>query len=329
MVGRLILLCRVALVSRATLPTLAMSIAISVCSFVCSCKSANSTPAKIDVDADPVALLPAGPIVVARIDGRAAAASAGLGPALAELGTSESPLGDEVGFQPSRDVNRIVVGLYGGASVDWVAVLGGRFDTDKLAAATRTKGGSPIVSGTYAGFATHTAGATVYVPLTRQTVLAGSAAGVQRALNRISDSHAGPLVPPWMSEAVATPGAQLVLVGDFQTEPEAAAALASLNVAWTQHLEVARIIANFQPPGLNAAATLTYSSDAEAAVASDGIQSLGVWVRTLGPLLGGIRVQGLEVKQAAHDVQVAFALDDGSLRALAALATRFVPTPAR
>lgn len=323
MMRRLATFCRVALLSWMT------GLTVSAAFVLLSCKGANSTPAKFDVDADPVALLPVGPIVVGSLDARAASASLGLGPTLGQVAITVSPLGADAGFDPSRDVDRIVVGVYGGTPADWVAVLGGRFDVEKLTAATRTKNGSPVVAGTYGRFSTHTAGAQMYVPVTSRTLVAGSPDGVRRVLDRLAEGEPNRRVPPWMSEAVATAGAQLVVVGDFQTEPVAAAALASLNVPWMEHLQVARVVANFQTPGLNVAATLTYSSDAEAQAARDGIRSLGTWVRTLGPLLGGIQLQGLEVKEAARDVQCSFALDDRSLGKLAAMATRFIPAAAQ
>jgi hypothetical protein len=127
-----------------------------------------------------------------------------------------------------------------------------------------------------------------------------------------------------MSETLATAGAQLVFVGDFE-QPVASAMLATVNLPWIQHMQVARVIANFQPPGMNVAGTLTYPNEAEAASAASGARALGGWVRTLGPLLGGVQLQGLEVGAQGSDLRCAFALDDRTLRALTAMVPRLVP----
>jgi hypothetical protein len=315
----------VRIVSRGRARLVALAAAALWLAAIVSCKGGSVTPAKFDVDADPVAILPAGPILVGNLDARGAYASAALGPTLARLAAAAAPLGDEAGFVPSRDVDRVVVGVYGGASAEWMTVLVGRFDPAKLAAVTQTRAGAPVAAGAYGGFVTHTTGKTTYVPLTAHTLLAGSPEGVRRTLDRLADPHEARQVPPWMSETLATAGAQLVIVGDLQTDPIAAATVASLNLPWVQHLQVARIIANFGPPGMNVAGTLTYPDEAQAASAGDGLRSLGGWVRTLGPLLGGIQLQGLSVKAQARDLQCSFALDDRTLRALVALAPRFVP----
>jgi hypothetical protein len=289
-----------------------------------SCKGAN-TPAKFDVDADPVALLPDAPILVATLDAKAATASASLGPAVATLATAFDPLADDAVFNAQRDVDRIVVGIYGGNSAEWVGVLGGRFDPVRLAAVTQTKSGAPVASAVYGGFTTHAAGTTTYVPLTAHTLLTGSAEGVRRALDRLASGGAERRIPPWMSATLGTPGAQLVAVADLQTDPMAAATVATLDLPWLQHLQVARVIANFGPPGMNVAATLTYPNESEVASAADAVRGLAGWVRTLGPFLGGVQIQGLDVKAQGSDLQGSFALDDHTLRALTALLPRVLP----
>jgi hypothetical protein len=290
-----------------------------------ACKGARSTPAQFDVDADPVALLPAGPMGVVSLDARAAL-STPLGPELAQIAAANDPLGDESGLRPTDDVDRVVVGLYGGASVEWVVVLQGRFDPARLQGAAHGKNGAPVVAGTYAGFSTRTVGPTTYVPLTQRTLVAGSADGMRRLLDRLGDGHPDRRLPPWMNETLVTPGAQVVAVVDVQSQPVASAALATLDLPWIRRMQVARVIANFRAPGMNVAGTLTYASEAEAASAADGVRSLGGWIRTLGPLLGGVQLQGLTAQAQGSDLRCAFALDDRTLRALAALAPRLLPT---
>ncbi|MCL2447363.1 MAG: hypothetical protein FWD17_00295 [Polyangiaceae bacterium] len=290
-----------------------------------SCKGGSVTPAKFDIDADPVALLPAGPVLVGSLDARAAHANAELGPTLARLAATTAPIGEDAGFVPSRDVDRVVVGVYGGTPAAWVTVMVGRFDAAKLAAATHSPTGAPIVASVYGGFVTHAADRTTYVPLTAHTLLSGSADGIHRTLDRLADPHEARQIPPWMSETLATPGAQLVVAADLQTDPVASATVGSSRLPWVQHLQAARISANFASPGLNVAGTLTYPTEAEAATAGEELQSLGGWVRRLGPLLGGVHLEGLDVKAQARDLHCSFALDDHTLHALVAMAPRFLP----
>src|SRR5207253_5563099 len=136
--------------------------------------------------------------------------------------------------------------------------LSGRFDPPRLAAAARTKAGTPIVAGTYAGFAVSTAGPLAYAVLTPRTLVAGTTNGVHLVLDRTHDTHLARALPPWMSQTLETQGAQIALAADFVSQPAAGAVLSSLNVSWLQGLRIARIVSNFGDPGMNVGGTLTY-----------------------------------------------------------------------
>jgi hypothetical protein len=99
-------------------------------------------------------------------------------------------------------------------------------------------------------------------------------------------------------------------------------------LGWAKGLRVARIIANFEPPGMNVAATLTYGDPAQAQGAVDGVRFVDGWLTVLGPALGSVRLQNLQVFADTNDVRCKFAVDDRTLRALLALVPRLLANSA-
>jgi hypothetical protein len=290
-----------------------------------SCKGARSGGAP-SFDADPLLLVPSSVFVVANVDARATFDNPSVGATLAAAVQGLVPLPDEAGLQASRDVDRVIACGFSAADVDVALILGGRFDPARLAGATHTKTGTPIVAGTYAGFATSTAGSLTYAVLSPRTVVAGTAEGIHRVLDRAHDPHLARVLPPWMLQTLETQGAQMALGADFVSQPAAGAVLSSLNVSWLEGLHVARIVSNLGEPGFNVGGTLTYGDTEHAQAAADGARRAGQWVRTLGPLLGGVQLQRLQIEAQGADARISFSLDDRSLRALVALGLRFLPS---
>jgi hypothetical protein len=290
-----------------------------------SCKGARSGEAP-SFDADPLLLVPSSAFVAANFDARSIFANPAVGSSIAGAAQGLLPLPDDVGLQASRDVDRAVMVGFGGPDVDIAVVLSGRFDAARMAAATRTKAGTPVVAGTYAGFAVSTAGSLTYAVLTPHTVVAGTAGAVHRVLDRTHDPHLARVLPPWMAQTLETPGAQIAAAADFASQPAAGAVLASLNVSWLEGLRVARVVSNFGDPGMNVGGTLTYGDPEHAQAAADGARRAAQWVKTLGPLLGGVQLQRVDIQAQAADARIAFALDDRSLQALVALGLRVLPT---
>jgi hypothetical protein len=288
---------------------------------------ATAQAKKVDLDADPVALLPSAPLVVASIDARGSFANADLGPRLSELADRLVPIGEDAGFKASRDVDRAFTAAY--ATGDGVAVLRGRFDAAKMEAATVTTGGLPVVHGSYAGRVTSTIGRVAFAVLTPATLVAGTGDGLRRALDRVTalqtQGALAATVPPWMSETLATPNAALAAAGDFANVPVAAATLASLRVPWLHGLQRARLVVEMREPGLHVAAALTYGDPAQAEQAASGVRSASRWLRVLGPFVGGVDLQGFDVASEANDTRCTFAVDDRTLSTLISLASRLHP----
>jgi hypothetical protein len=111
--------------------------------FAFGCKGTTTAQAKkVDLDADPLALLPPGALAVAWVDAQALFANTRVGPKLTGLSDRIMPLGEEAGFLPSRDVLKVATAAY--ATGDGVAVLRGHFDRAHIEAAQSTKTGAPL-----------------------------------------------------------------------------------------------------------------------------------------------------------------------------------------
>jgi hypothetical protein len=280
-------------------------------------------------DADPLMLLPGSAIAVVSVDARAMYA-ASVGPTLGSFASAYVPLGDDSGFQASRDVDRLLLSAYASNEADVAVVLSGRFDVARIGAATGTRSGAAFVKGTYAGFTTLTAGQTTVAPLSARTLVGGTTERVHRVLDRVGPGapKLDRAVPPWVAETLASQGAQFAVTADFATQPVASATFGSINLTFLQGLRMVRAIGDFDAPGLNVAATLTYGDPPSAQAAADNMRLIGTWQTVLAPLLMGAKLSNLQVGASGADVQSKFAVDDTSLRALLLIASKYLQPPA-
>jgi hypothetical protein len=278
-----------------------------------------------DLDGDPLALLPGSAVFAGNLDTRALFDQSSMGPRLVAIGDRLLPLGDDAGFRAPRDVDRVVFAGYATTGADVAVIVRGRFDEAKIAAATKAKDGAPITKGTYAGRTTYSIGGASYSVLTSKTVVVGTGDGLRRVLERIQAGSFTRALPPWVSETLETSGAQVAVAGDFASQPMASVAVGSMRLPWLQGLRMARGVGNFEPPGMNFASTLSYGVPQQAEAAADGVRSLDGWLKVLGPLLGGIRLQNLAVSTDHSDLRCKFALDDQALASLLGLASRLLP----
>jgi hypothetical protein len=289
--------------------------------------SATPVEGKLDLDSDPLALLPASAVVVANLDARAMFASASVGPQLAALADTLLPLGPDAGFEAKRDVDRVVLGAYTSTGADAVAIVSGRFDPAKIAAATQSRGGGAIVHAMYAGRDTYAAGPAMYSVLSAKTVVAGTGDGVRRVLERVQDKKLDRAIPAWVDETLSTPGAQLALAADFISQPVTVAAIGAVPLPWISGMRVAKVIGNFEKPGMNVAATLSYADPQQALTAADGVRTADVWLQVLGPLVGGLSLQNLDVTTDGKDMKCKFAVDEQTLGHLLAFAPHLLGGP--
>jgi hypothetical protein len=106
------------------------------------------------------------------------------------------------------------------------------------------------------------------------------------------------------------------MVADFTTQPVAKAALGSVSLPWLDGLRVVKVLGNFEKPGMNVAATLTYTDAPQASTAADGVRGADAWLKVLGPLLGGVAVKDLDVETDGADMKCKFGVDDATLEHL-------------
>ncbi|MGO9833198.1 MAG: hypothetical protein ACLP1X_03190 [Polyangiaceae bacterium] len=311
-------------------PLLSRLLALATIATIAACGgkgAATGREPKRDIDSDPLAMLPPSAVVVARLDLRAVYADPSLGPQIAAITDPLIPVGDGSGFLASRDIDRVVVGVYATPGAQVAAVLSGRFDADRIAHAPRTTGGAPIVGGSYGGFATSSVGGMTFVTLTPKTVVAGTNDGVRFVLDRLHQGAPERSLPPWIVETLETPGVTSALAADFASQPVAAATLTNVNLPWLNGMRIARVIGNMQPPGLNVAATVTYGDPTLAQSAAGGMQSADRWLELFGPLIGGMKLQGFDASAEGNDLRCRFALDTQGLHTLLAMLPRILRPP--
>lgn len=281
--------------------------------------AAKAPEAETKLD-DALALLPGSAIAVGTVDARAFFGSATFGSDLAKLVEKYMPIGEEAGFQASRDVDRVTFANYSYQGVDVAAVIVGRFDEAKIkamvAAKTPLKGGATLAVTQYAGRDVYTADVAAFTLLSNTMAIAGTESGVRRVLERIADKRVKRDIAPWMLQTIETPGAAAAVAGDFVTTPVPAEVLRQVPVPFVQNLKMARLVLAFKAPGVQLAASLTYPDEAAAKTASGSItQALGLsrWLAVFG-----IKIQDIAVTTDKADVQVQLSVDDQSLRQLLA-----------
>jgi hypothetical protein len=85
----------------------------------------------------------------------------------------------------------------------------------------------------------------------------------------------------------------------------------------TDGITALRLLGNFQPPGMHIAGSATYVDEAHAKAGADGLKAfLGSTVVSVGLSALGVSLHDVNVTPAQSDAQVAFSLDDASLRNL-------------
>ncbi|MBX3212730.1 MAG: hypothetical protein KF850_11900 [Labilithrix sp.] len=271
---------------------------------------------------DALALLPGNAIAVGTVDARAFFGSQTFGSEVAKLAEKYLPIGEEAGFQASRDVDRVTWASYSYSGIDAAAIVIGRFDEAKIKEAalkqTPTKGGGMLVASQYAGRDVYTINNVGFTVLSSTKAIAGTESGIRRVLERIKDNRVKRDIAPWMLETVETPGAASALAGDFATQPMPAEAVRQIPVPFIQSMKALRLLLTFKEPGLQIAGSLTYPDEQGAGTASEHVKQVANQAKWLA--LIGVKVQNVDVKTDKQDVQVSLEVDDQSLRQVLASA---------
>ena len=278
-----------------------------------------------EIDRDPLALLPGEPVAISNLEARTFFEHGALGRQLAPTAKRWVPLGDESGFDPARDLDRVTLGSYATQGIDVVAVLHGRFEPRKIESAAEARSGGVVVSSKYAGRTLYTVNNIGFTVLTERTVLSGTEQGIRRALDRIRDGQVKRSILPWMAETLETPGAALAVAVDLTNHPAAGVALKQLNVSTaSEHLKAARLVGNFAEPGMQLAFTLTFDSEEQARVGASSIQGL-LDVGSKAAMFGLLpKLRDVELKAEAKDVKCKLLLDDAAVVGLLSAAKPYL-----
>ena len=247
----------------------------------------GNEPSAVDLDKQPLALLPGGVVGIASVDATQLMASPFGGRLLALL-NQRLPVPPSAGFEPARDLTHLYLGLYSMQGADLSGVALGKFDKAKIEAAVngveKTPQGVPIAKRQYAGRTLYTAAGFGFCLLTDHTALFGNDTGIRRALDRVREGRVRRQTLPWMDKLLdSEKSAPIVAGADLRAQaiPEAA----SSNLAFLNGLQTMAFVGNFADPGLNLAGTLVYGDEAGAKQGADNVQELARKLSTYGTLL--------------------------------------------
>jgi hypothetical protein len=255
--------------------TIVLALAVLGCSkkedvIVATADQVNITAA--DIDQDPVALLPSNAIGIARVDAPALFQSQ-FGQRLLAIVNSRVPLPPNAGFDPARDLSTLYAGIYSMQGADVAVVATGTFNPDAIERAadgtTMTPLGAPLVKTTYAKRTLYVSRNVGFSVLTNHTVLLGDETGIRRSLDRLMEGRAHHDVPKWMDNVLKTENAAIAAAFDFAGQAPVGPIVQQM--PFLRGIKTARVLGNFQPPGLNLAGSLSYP---DADTASAGAQSL-------------------------------------------------------
>lgn len=261
------------------------------------------------IDKEPLALLPSGVVGIASLDTAQLFASQ-FGAKVAAILKQRLPVPAAAGFDPTRDLSHLYLGLYSMQGADLSGVATGTFDKTKIEAAVngvaQTAQGIPVAKRQYAGRTLFTAAGFGFCMLTDHTALFGNDTGIRRALDRIREGRVRRQTLPWMDKLLAGEAAPIVAGADLRAQ--AIPAAASSNLAFLNGLETLAFVGNFADPGLNLAGTLVYGNEAGAQQGADNVQSLSQKLGAYGPLLAlmGIPQPIRKLEAEAKGNQAAF-----------------------
>jgi len=301
-----------------------LSLLLTVLLFACGGDAKNPSGANgVDLDGDAYALLPSEPMMLATIDVQALYKSKSVAAQMAMLVERMLPIGEESGFEASRDVERVYVGMYSTQGADAAAIVRGHFDEGKIARAaaehTTTKAGGAINSSQYAGRNVYSVSVGSFVGgfavLTSKTAVAGTEAGIRRTLDRIRDNKVKLGIAKWMIDTTQTKGAEIAFAADFSSNPVSSAAIRGMPITFLSGMRMARVLGQFKDPGMQIAATITYGEAGQAASAADQIKIVDGWGKVLSAVLTVIpQVHDLDVATDDKDVRCKATIDEQALR---------------
>lgn len=240
----------------------------------------------VEIDTDPLALLPSGAITVGVLDMQALFASQ-FGDKLLEVTRKRAPVPESAGYDPKRDLQKAYFGTYSMQGADVAGVVVGHFDPQKIEAAAdgvqKTPLGVPVTKTTYAGRALYTAESVGFTVLTTRTALFGNQTGIRRALDRIKEGSAKRELAPWAAKVLAQANVPFAFGSNLKENPVPNALRNKL--PFLEGVETLSVVGNFAPPGVNLAGTLVYPDEATAKTGAGKVAETRAMLDTYTPFL--------------------------------------------
>lgn len=280
------------------------------------------------IDEDPWALLPSGAVSWWGLGARELFASK-FGPQVVGLLQRTLPVPVGSGYEPSRDIERIALGMYMLSGVDIAGIATGNFNAQgfeqAMAAGGRTATQRPVTRTIYAGRTLYMSDGVGLTVLTPRTLAFGNEVGIRRVLDRIEEGRVTRAVPPWFEELLKsnTPLAWGVNLASHPLSDSA-----RQQVAFLDGLRAARFLGNFQEPGMNLAGTLTYDTEEAAEKGVTTLRSTAEALRTYELLMALIGVaqplRRLDAQAQGREAQVVAEVDGAAVGSLLGNAERLL-----
>ena len=235
------------------------------------------------IDADPWALLPAGPVAWGHLDARALFASR-FGPTLLNVVTRRIPALGDAGFDAQRDVSAVHLGVYSIQGADLLGVATGNFDQARIEASVEKNPVTPLgitmTKTRYGGRTLFMAETSGFAVVSAHTALFGNQMGMRRAIDRINKGKLERRLPEWLEAQLKGNRAPVVFGINLKENPLSEATHQQL--PFLNGMQTLGVLANFQDPGVNLAGTATYADPSAARQGADTMQQLNDYLRSMG-----------------------------------------------
>ena len=282
---------------------------LTVIGSACGNKPADSPindATAIDVDADPLALLPSGGFAYVRVDLTRVRQDKALSDEVDAIAPGWGPFA-AAEFVPSRDLNSAVCTAYSATGLDGVCVLTGAFKADQIETAVATyqwpqAANQVLVKTVYQGKTLFTLANMGFTLLSPKTAIVGNESAIRRTLDRIADRKVVRTIESWALETLETKDADAALVVNADTD--VAKTARERLPAPLQNFRALRAIANVRGDRVNVASTISFADAAQAEKAEQAIAG-GARLYALGTLFGKFpSLNDFEVKTVGSDTQV-------------------------
>jgi hypothetical protein len=280
------------------------------------------------IDADPWALLPSGAVSWWSLGARELFASR-FGAQMVALLQRTLPVPVGSGHEPSRDIESVALGMYTLSGVDVAGIATGQFDAagfeQALARGALTAARRPVTRTIYAGRPLYLSDGVGLTVLTPRTMAFGNEVGMRRVLDRIEEGRIQRAVPRWFEDLLGA-GAPLAWGVDLGAHPLPDAA--RRQVAFLDGLRAARLLGNFQEPGINLAGTLTYDTEEAAERGANTLRRTAESLRSYELLMALIGVmqplRRLDAQTKGREAQVVAEVDGMAVAGLLGNAERLL-----